>query len=201
MTFDKCQFGSCKCRAHYGPLCGRHASKCNHKTGDNKSCKKACEPGKTLCSLHENEFTTCSICYNEIHTKRMIKFSSCTHSFCKSCVRNWIQAQANKNCYPRCPMCRTPIDIEPNTTNNLIKYIHHKLKLCNSINNKYEKVRIFDSIFITLSKPIGMAFLNTNKTFKQTIFNKIYEYKITYPDDAIMLSYHESWCKLFVNNN
>lgn len=192
----KCIIAACKCRARFGQVCGRHASKCNYKI-DGKVCKKACEPGENICSNHKNDLITCYICYKDVDTKNITQFSSCSHSFCKSCVKNWIQTQENKNQYPSCPMCRTPIDIEPKSTKQLIVYISHKLKSCKYVTDRYEKLKIMDSLFIILSKPLGLSFLDKYQTFKQVVLNKIDEYKFTYSEDPIIMSYYSKWCTLY----
>jgi len=66
-------------------------SRCKNKTSD------------TLCHVHTKK-EVCSICLNEnFKNSKSATTLECKHTFCKSCINNWI---VEKGTNANCPMCR-----------------------------------------------------------------------------------------------
>ncbi|AMD21769.1 HFL087Cp [Eremothecium sinecaudum] len=52
----------------------------------------------------------CSICTSEpISPLTSVVFTKCCHSFCESCISEYVRFQQNKKLDPSCPNCRSPI--------------------------------------------------------------------------------------------
>ena len=45
----------------------------------------------------------------------------CTHSFCSSCMADWIGTFIAKSTFPKCPLCQTKIDPK-NVAKDLLAY-------------------------------------------------------------------------------
>ena len=69
---------------------------------DNGKVKKLNK--KEKCNIDSNEI--CSICYEEIGTKKISKLV-CGHLFHQKCITEWTQVNENNN---NCPFCRAEIE-------------------------------------------------------------------------------------------
>ena len=68
-----------------------------------------------------NSGKECTICFNEISTESNYTKTICNHSFCSSCLFEWLQRK------PVCPICRKTLAKTPN-------YDHRNTRMMMSYN-------------------------------------------------------------------
>ena len=61
--------------------------------------------------MEEQNFRTCSVCFDEMKVAAEIHWLPCAHSFHHGCIQPWL----NEN--TKCPVCKTPIDLVVNLEN------------------------------------------------------------------------------------
>ena len=59
-----------------------------------------------MASSVSNNSVECAICLGDVPKQDQTTLKTCTHKFCKLCIKNWKKQARNENQDPSCPMCR-----------------------------------------------------------------------------------------------
>ncbi|CAJ0645679.1 8757_t:CDS:2 [Entrophospora sp. SA101] len=126
----------------------------------------------TITTTNEATSSNCSICLHQYQDQSYLNY--CYHTFCYSCISQWIKTIAKKTKKPYCPLCK-----------NKIKYIIHNIDEAKGSFLKYY-----------LENDYGERYGHGNN-----VNNNGGEFKITEKDKMMITKKRKKWIREISSNN
>nr|CAG8460116.1 10590_t:CDS:1 [Entrophospora candida] len=126
----------------------------------------------TITTTNEATSSNCSICLHQYQDQSYLNY--CYHTFCYSCISQWIKTIAKKTKKPYCPLCK-----------NKIKYIIHNIDEAKGSFLKYY-----------LENDYGERYGHGNN-----VNNNGGEFKITEKDKMMITKKRKKWIQEISSNN
>jgi hypothetical protein len=140
-------------------------------------------------SLSESDYTAkmyfeCKICMETQLMYLQKQLSTCTHVFCKQCIKRWKRLDKYT-----CPYCRMPF------INNPIQIKNKLLELMQRVRdgNKQIKLQSFDAVFDLLKISAAKVFIY-HETFRPVVEQHLLDFERTRGTDC---TYIRKWKHIF----